>query len=148
MSKKEELDKEDLKFLKQLLGNSKKEEIKIPDSGEFKLSKNKISVNSIKEGLIQFNKNYENMKNIGAIESKLGKNNLATFQNHNILEKQKKKLKRKKIKKKELFLEVAEALPYIKLNNILLNKLIQHCISIENAIKALTDEPIEVKILK
>ena len=148
MSKKEELSKEDLKFLKELLGQSKKEEEETPNFREFKDLKKKISENSIKDGLIQFDKKSEIISHIGGgkLESEIIDLNLS----HNLenYENKKRSIKKRKIKKKELFLEIAEALSLLKKNNILLNKLIQHCRSIENSFKALTQEPIKIKILK
>ena len=148
MSKKEELSKEDLKFLKELLGQSKKEEEETPNFREFKDLKKKISENSIKDGLIQFDKKYEIISHIGSgkLESEII--DLNHSQNLEINENKKRSMKKRKIKKKELFLEITEALSLLKKNNILLDKLIQHCRSIENSFKALTQEPIKIKILK
>ncbi len=138
MSKKEKINKDDLEFLKELLGEHKKEEIKGPDFREFKDLKKKISESSIEDGLIQFDKETEIRNRIGAMKSESEKTELGYSQGLNDIEKQKRSTKRVKIKKKQLFLEIAEALPLIKQNNVLLNKLIQ----------ALTEEPIKVKILK
>lgn len=148
MSKKEELSKEDLKFLKELLGQSKKEEEETPNFREFKDLKKKISENSIKDGLIQFDKKSEIISHIGG--GKLESEIIDLNHSHNLenYENKKRSIKKRKIKKKELFLEIAEALSLLKKNNILLNKLIQHCRSIENSFKALTQEPIKIKILK
>jgi len=148
MSKKEELSKEDLKFLKELLGQSKKEEEETPNFREFKDLKKKISENSIKDGLIQFDKKSEIISHIGS--GKLESEIIDLNHSHNLEnnENKKRSIKKRKIKKKELFLEIAEALSLLKKNNILLNKLIQHCRSIENSFKALTQEPIKIKILK
>jgi len=161
MSKKEELSKEDLKFLKELLGQSKKEDEETPNFREFKDLKKKISENSIKDGLIQFDKKSEIISHIGSgkleseIISHIGSGKLESEiidlnHSHNLEnnENKKRSIKKRKIKKKELFLEIAEALSLLKKNNILLNKLIQHCRSIENSFKALTQEPIKIKILK
>jgi len=145
MSKKEEINKEDLEFLKALIGESKKEENEIPNIKRFKEQKKKISVASIKDGLIQFDKKSGILRDMGNIYSELEKKDSTISQSFENIENQKKSTKKKKIKKKQLFLEIAEALPIIKQNNFLLKKLI---ISMENTIKALTEEPIKIKILK
>ncbi len=145
MSKKEEINKEDLEFLKQLLGETKEEEKESPDNREFKNLKKKISESSIKDGLIQFDKEYKILydKKIGNSELK----NLNLKDSHNLpnIENQKKITKKRKIKKKELFLEIAEALPIIKENNKLLHELIQQFKLLN---KAITQKPIKIKILK
>jgi len=148
MSKKEELNKEDREFLKELLGEPKKEEKESPDFREFKNLKKKISENSIKDGLIQFNKESETLSRIGGEKSESEIIDLNHSHNLKNMENKKRSIKNKKIKKKELFLEIAEALPLIKENNILLNKLIQRYKSMETSFKALTQEPIKIKILK
>ena len=129
MSRKEELNKEDLEFLKDLLGSSKKEE---NNASEYKKPPEKVSISSIKEGLLELDKSSKIFKHVGNIDSEIGKSNLLNSQD------QKKSIKKRKIKKKQLFLEVAEALPLIKQNNILLNELIQ----------VLTQDPIKIKLLK
>jgi len=148
MSKKEEINKEDLEFLKELLGKSKKEEKETPNFREFKDLKKKISENSIKDGLIQFDKKSEIISHIGG--GKLESEIIDLNHSHNLqnIKNQKKSTKKRKIKKKELFLEIAEALSVVKENNILLNKLIQHYKSMETSFKALTQKPIKIKILK
>jgi len=148
MSKKEEINKEDLEFLKEILGQSKKEEKETPDFREFKNLKKKISENSIKDGLIQFNKESEILSHIGGEKSESERIDLKYSHNLKNMENKKRSIRNRKIKKKELFLEIAEALPLIKENNILLNKLIQHYKSMETSFKALTQEPIKIKILK
>lgn len=148
MSKKEELNKEDLEFLKELLGESKKEEKESPDFRELKDLKKKISENSIKDGLIQFDKKSEIISHIGGEKSESEIIDLNHSHNLKNMENKKRSIRNRKIKKKELFLEIAEALPLIKENNILLNKLIQHYKSMETSFKALTQEPIKIKILK
>ena len=147
MSKKEELNKEDLEFLKELLGESKKEEKESPDFRELKDLKKKISENSIKDGLIQFDKKFEIISHIGGEKSESEIIDLNHSHNLKNMENKKRSIRNRKIKKKELFLEIAEALPLIKENNILLNKLIQHYKSMETSFKALK-EPIKIKILK
>ena len=107
-----------------------------------------ISENSIKDGLIQFDKESEILSHIGGEKSESEIIDLKYSQNLQNIKNQKKSTKKRKIKKKELFLEIAEALSVIKENNILLNKLIQHYKSMETSFKALTQEPIKIKILK
>jgi len=148
MSKKEEINKEDLEFLKELLGEPKKEEKESPDFRKFKDLKKKISENSIKDGLIQFDKESETLSHIGGGKSESEIIDLNYSHNLQSIKNQKRSIKNRKIKKKELFLEIAEALSLIKENNILLNKLIQHYKSMETSLKALTQEPIKIKILK
>jgi cell division protein FtsB len=60
----------------------------------------------------------------------------------------KKRGKKKKIKKKEVLLELKELLPIIQENNILLKGLIQCFRSMETSLKALTQEPIKIQIVK
>ncbi|MFX1340036.1 MAG: hypothetical protein ACFFDK_15605 [Promethearchaeota archaeon] len=132
MPKKEEIKKEDLKFLKELVGESKKEEGGIPNFRKLKDLNEKISVSSIRDGLIQVNKKNEILRDIKSTKSDIEKTDSIYSQNY------KNQRKKKKIKKKQLFLEIAESLPLIRQNNILLNELIQ----------ALIKEPIKVKILK
>ncbi|MFX1443086.1 MAG: hypothetical protein ACFFHV_06700 [Promethearchaeota archaeon] len=132
MPKKEEIKKEDLKFLKELIGESKKEEGGISNFRKLKDLNEKISVSSIRDGLIQVNKKNEILRDIKSTKSDIEKTDSIYSQNY------KNQRKKKKIKKKQLFLEIAEALPLIRQNNILLNELIQ----------ALIKEPIKVKILK
>jgi len=148
MSKKEEINKEDLEFLKEILGQSKKEEKETPDFREFKNLKKKISKNSIKDGLIQFNKESEILSHKGGKKSESEIIDLKYSHYLQNIKNQKKSTKKRKIKKKELFLEIAEALSVVKENNILLNKLIQHYKSMETSFKALTQKPIKIKILK
>ena len=88
--------------------------------------------------MIELDKKSEIINRLGSIELELEKTNLnhaSGIENREIQHSSKKK---RKIKKKELFLEIAEALPLLKENNFLLNKLIQ----------ALIQEPIKVKLLK
>ena len=148
MSKKEELNKEDLEFLKELFGESKKEEKSIPDFREFKDLKKETLKSSVKDGLIQFDENLVNISHARLKDSESKKIELKTSHNPQIMEDFKRSKKKKKIKKKELFLELAEVIPLIKQNNRLLNELIQHYRSIENSFKTLTQEPVKIKILK
>lgn len=148
MSKKEEINKEDLEFLKKILGQSKKEEKETPDFREFKGLKKKISESSIKDGLIQFDNGSEILSHIGGKQSESEIIDLKYSHNLQNIKNQKKSTKKRKIKKKDLFLEIAEALSLIKKNNILLNKLIQHYKLMETSFKALTQEPIKIKIFK
>ena len=128
MSDKEELNEEDLDFLKELFGESKKVEKGVPE---------KLAAKDIKDDMIKLDGKTEKNTQLGAIKLELEK---ADLNSHDFEARQVKysSKKKRKIKKKELFLEIAEALSLIKQNNILLNKLIQ----------ALIQEPIKVKLLK
>ena len=135
--------------MQELFGESKEKNISISESKDLKESKIKIA------------KKIEDKEFLGQIKEESGKNDLiqeVKLLSNKIQMKKSKDLlitksiekipMKRKIKKKELFLEISEALPLIKENNRLLNELIQCYKSLENSFKALTQEPIKIKILK
>ncbi len=149
MAKKDNINEEDIEFLQELFGESKENNILISELKDLKESKIKIAQKpeSI-EFLGQIKKESDKNFLIQKEQIRANKIEMKTSSDLLITKDSKRELKKRKIKKKELFLEIAEALPLIKENNRLLNELIQYYKSLENSFKALTQEPIKIKILK
>ena len=149
MSKKDDLNEEDIEFLQELFGEVKENNNKISELKDLKRSKINVAQKSETiEFLGQFKEESSKLNLIK--EEQLGSNEIAMKTSRDLLiaKDSKKNSKNRKIKKKELFLEIAEALPLIKENNRLLNELIQYYKLLENSFKALTQGPIKIKILK
>ena len=149
MAKKDNINEEDIEFLQELFGESKENNILISELKDLKESKIKIAQKP--EGIEfsgQIKKESDKNNLIQKEQLRSNKIGMKTSSDLLIPKDSKRELKKRKIKKKELFLEIAEALPLIKENNRLLNELIQYYKSLENSFKALTQEPIKIKILK
>ena len=122
MSKKDDINEEDIEFLQELFGEVKENNNKISELKDLKRSKTIVTQNSENiEFLGQFKEESSKLNLIK--EEQLGSNEIAMKTSRDLLiaKDSKKNSKNRKIKKKELFLEIAEALPLIKENNRMLN---------------------------
>ncbi|TFG28315.1 MAG: hypothetical protein EU532_05595 [Promethearchaeota archaeon] len=147
MSKKDELDEEELEILDELLFGSLKEENKI-DLKKNKKSQKITKKSDLRQGIINIDKKSTPISSITLEQLKTKQADTKFPQEIQEYQKSKTKPKKRKIKKKQLLLDIAEIIPLIKQNNILLNELIRSYKSIEDSFKALTQEPIKIKFLK
>ena len=130
----EQINDEDLELLKDLFGNSEDQKKVINYFEDLKESKNLFSDNS------KFTKVILKIDNQDEY--------LPQFKRFHNGEINKSKKIKKKLKKKELISQIYEAIPLIQENNSLLKELIQKYQTIDAKFKALTREPIKIKVVK
>ena len=130
----EQINDEYLELLKDLFGNSEDQKKKINYFEDLKESKNLFSDNS------KFTKVILKIDNQDEY--------LPQFKRFHNEEINKSKKIKKKIKKKEIISQIYEAIPLIQENNILLKELIQKYQTIDAKFKALTREPLKIKVVK
>ncbi len=150
ITNKDKFNSEDFEFLKDLFGDSKKKKrTKISNNNEFEEPYKKVSKKTeLKTFQIQLKENLGTSLQDDMEELKSSNIESTRSQIHMNRKEKKKRGKKKKIKKKEVLLELKELLPIIQENNILLKNLIQCFRSMETSLKALTQEPIKIQIVK
>ncbi|TFG07065.1 MAG: hypothetical protein EU539_05975 [Promethearchaeota archaeon] len=149
MPKKEKLDEEDLRFAKNLFGNSKNDNnfFLEQDLSDENNKKNLDKQNMSQQTVQIFND--VNPAILKILNDIVAKESLLThaLDLQSIVNELNNKSKRK-IKKKILLKQIHDAIPYIKINHLLLRELLKHFKILNESIKALTKDPIKVKILE
>ena len=130
----EQINDEDLELLKDLFSNSEDQKKVINHFEDLKESKNLFSDNS------KFTKVILKIDNQDE--------DLPQFKRFHNGEINKSKKIKKKVKKKELVSQIYEVIPLIQENNILLKELVQKYQTIDAKFKALTREPLKIKLVK
>jgi hypothetical protein len=139
MTNKDNLNNKEIEFLKELLGPEKDDES--INKKEKKTLKRDDLITKKKQSskiIINFDKNNEQKMHDQSFEQYLSQVNEMILSNDN----------RKKIKKKELLLQIYSAIPLLYENNLLLKELTAYIKSIESSIRALTQEPLKIKVVK